>query len=315
MGNKTYAPIVLFVYNRPEHTKKTVDGILTNPEAKDTILYIFADGPKLTASEDEKAKINAVREYIHTIKGFKDVIIEESEINRGLAPATIYGVTKIFNYHDRVIMLEDDDIPTSHFLAFENECLEKYKDDSKIWCVGGYVFYPKLVKSEIDDDIYLVNKPTSWGFGTWKRCWDKVIWDMETLKGLFAHKSIVRGFSKWCGSDMPVVMFSWFEGRASSWSIRYNFAAYLNDSKTIRPKKSLIWNCGMDGTGTHNQIIKRDDDVMEDRITIPEVLKFDRRRNSALLSVYLPQNPILRFLMKKGYYEIVSRIAKIRHKR
>ena len=306
MGNKTFAPIVLFVYNRPEHTKKTVEGILTNPEAKDTILYIFADGPKPTANEEARANVKAVREYIHTIKGFKDVIIEESEVNRGLAPATIYGVTKIFSKHDRVIMIEDDDIPTSHFLEFENECLEKYKDDPKIWCVGGYVYYPTPVKSDINDDIYLVNKPTSWGFGTWKRCWDKIIWDMDTLKGLFAHKSIVKGFSKWCGGEMSPIMFSWFEGRSSSWSIRYNFAAYLNDSKTIRPVHSLILNSGMDGTGTHNQNIQRDQDFVDCKINLPRELKFDKKRNNALLSACLPPNPIARFLLKHGYYNMLQ---------
>ena len=42
----TYAPIVLFVYNRPDHTRRTVEGLLGNAEAKESLLYIFADGPK-----------------------------------------------------------------------------------------------------------------------------------------------------------------------------------------------------------------------------------------------------------------------------
>jgi len=312
MENKTFAPIVLFVYNRAEHTKRTVEGILSNPEAKDTVLYIFADGPKPTATEETVAKVKAVREYIHTITGFKEVIIEESETNRGLAPATIYGVTKVINKYGRVIMIEDDDIPSSHFLEFENECLEKYKDDPRIWCVGGYVYYPIPVQSNITDDIYLVNRPTSWGFGTWKRCWDKIIWDMDTLKGIFSHKSIVNGFNRWCGCDMIPIMYSWFEGRASSWSIRYNFAAYLNDSKTIRPAHSLIMNCGMDGTGTHNQLIERKDDFIDRRIVIPEFLKFDKKRNAALLKVYEHSNPVARFLINHGYYNLFNKLSNLR---
>jgi len=42
----TPAPIVLFVYNRPIHTQKTIDALTNNDLAKDSALFIFSDGPK-----------------------------------------------------------------------------------------------------------------------------------------------------------------------------------------------------------------------------------------------------------------------------
>jgi hypothetical protein len=47
------APITLFVYNRPEHTRRALEALLRNPEAKDSDLFIFSDGPK----SDEAAPI------------------------------------------------------------------------------------------------------------------------------------------------------------------------------------------------------------------------------------------------------------------
>ena len=168
---KNYAPIIFFVYNRADHAKETIEGILTNPEAKDTPLYIFADGPKPGASEEDINKIKQVRDYIHTISGFKEIIIEEAEKNKGLAPSTIYGVSKVLSIYDRMIMIEDDDVPTPYFLSYMNECLEKYKDDKRIWGVSGYLYLYDYPESDNKDDVFLTSRTSSWGWGTWRRCW------------------------------------------------------------------------------------------------------------------------------------------------
>ena len=40
------APIVLFVYNRPWHTKQTVEALQKNELAKDSELFIYSDEAK-----------------------------------------------------------------------------------------------------------------------------------------------------------------------------------------------------------------------------------------------------------------------------
>ena len=47
------APIILFVYNRPWHTEKTLEALMANKLSNESVLYIYADGPKLNASFDE----------------------------------------------------------------------------------------------------------------------------------------------------------------------------------------------------------------------------------------------------------------------
>ena len=99
---KNLAPIVLFVYNRPEHTQRTVEGLLSNPEARESELFIFADAPKVTASEKDKVNVAKVRRYIHTIQGFKKIHIEEADTNKGLAKSTIEGCSKILNIYGKI---------------------------------------------------------------------------------------------------------------------------------------------------------------------------------------------------------------------
>mgnify|MGYP002625634321 CR=1 FL=1 len=273
-----YAPIVLFVYSRLAHTKKVVNALLNNPEASQSCLYIFSDGPKVNATEETRKEVAAVKEYIATIKGFKNIEIESFERNQGLAQITIYGMSKIFNSYDRAIMLEDDDVPSPYFLSYENRCLEKYAKDERIWCVSGYIDNGYVPARE-GDDLFLVNRSSSWGFGTWKRCWEKVIWDINTLRGIFRHKDVVVGFNRWAGTDVARIMFETFPNISNSWSVRYSFAGYLNMSYTILPNKSLISSIGMDGTGTHGDNSGRVVTMMERDVIIPKEIKFDPIRN------------------------------------
>lgn len=296
---KVFAPIVLFVYNRPEHTKKVVEGILANPEAKDSTLYIFADGPKENATEENLAKITRVREYIHTIKGFKEVIIDESEKNRGLAPATIRAMTMVLNKHDRVIMIEDDDFPSPYFLAYENECLEKFKDDDRVWYIVGYCD-TKKVPPRKGDEVFLTDCGSSWGFGTWKRCWEKTIWDIDDLRGIFRHKSIVYGFNNYGGPYSSEIMIALLNGRNSSWSIRFGFASYLNNGLAVTPNKSLIVNIGFDGTGTHCGIMDHDIQMMDHKPKVPDNVKIDKKRNRQIKRQFVPQKTVNRFLISLG---------------
>ena len=40
------APIVLCIYNRAEHTGRTLESLIANPGFSKSNLYIFADGPR-----------------------------------------------------------------------------------------------------------------------------------------------------------------------------------------------------------------------------------------------------------------------------
>jgi GT2 family glycosyltransferase len=58
------APIVLFVYNRPEHTRKTLEALSANQLADQSELFVFADGPKSNASNEDILKIEATRKIV-----------------------------------------------------------------------------------------------------------------------------------------------------------------------------------------------------------------------------------------------------------
>ena len=67
-----YAPIILFTYCRPRHTKQAVEALLENSEASGSDLIIYSDGPKNEKAVDG---VNDTRKYIRTISGFKSIQI------------------------------------------------------------------------------------------------------------------------------------------------------------------------------------------------------------------------------------------------
>lgn len=82
MENKdSLAPIVVFGFNRLEPLKACVSALLANTEAADSDLIVFVDGPRAN-KEGEKEKVEAVREYVKKITGFKSLTCHFSEKNK-----------------------------------------------------------------------------------------------------------------------------------------------------------------------------------------------------------------------------------------
>lgn len=279
--NTSLAPIVLFVYDRPDHAKRVVEGLLQNPEAKDSILYVFADGPKDTASEAARKRIADTRDYIQTITGFKEVIIEASEKNKGLAASIIGGCTKILSLHGRIIVMEDDIVACPYYLNYMNTGLEKYKDDEKIWSLSGFTDTSVMIPHG-DEDAYCINRFSCWGYATWKRCWDKAIWDIPTLQEMFKDKQLQADFDAWGGNDLSKMMLGLFAGSNGSWAIRYTFSSFLNKTFNIHTRESLVQNIGCDGSGTHSGKETFHIQMMDHKVVFPETIEFDPIRNEQM---------------------------------
>jgi len=89
------APIILFVYNRPVHTMKTLESLMGNELAEKSSLWIYSDGPKNDGPTENSKKIKEVREIIRQKPWCSKVTIVESEKNQGLANSIIKGVNDI----------------------------------------------------------------------------------------------------------------------------------------------------------------------------------------------------------------------------
>ena len=129
------APIALFVYRRPEHTRRTLEFLRRNVGAGESALHIFCDGPR---SEAEKPLTDEVREIAARAEGFASVELHAAERNRGLAASVVAGVDEMTARFGRVIVLEDDMESSPYFLSFMNEALNRFAHDGRIAEIHGY---------------------------------------------------------------------------------------------------------------------------------------------------------------------------------
>ncbi|MBM2817604.1 MAG: hypothetical protein HW401_194 [Parcubacteria group bacterium] len=243
--NKILAPIALFVYNRPEHTRKTVEALQKNLLAKESELFIFSDGPK---NESDSIKVQEVRNYLKTISGFKSVKIIERDKNLGLANSIISGVTDIVNRFGRIIVLEDDMISSPYFLRFMNEALDLYGNEEKVISIHAYT-YP--TKQKLPETFFLKGADC-WGWATWKRGWDMFESDGQKLLDELQKRKLTREFDYNNSYRFSETLHKQAQGMKDSWAIRWYASAFLSDRLTLYPGKSLIKNIGFDGSGVHS---------------------------------------------------------------
>lgn len=249
------APIVLFVYNRPEHTKKTVEALQKNKLAKDSLLYVFSDGPK---NEEAKEKVKEVREYIKKIKGFRKVEVFESDKNKGLANSVIAGVTKIIDKHGRVIVLEDDCVSSPDLLNFSNRTLDFYEKNKKIYSITNFNYSPSILEipGDYKFDVYFSLRAGAQSWATWKDRWETVDWEVEDFDVFKKDKKLQKKFNQG-GDDMSEMLINQMEGKIDSWAIRWGYHHFLNNAFCVYPVDSLIDNIGCDGSGVHSGVDRR----------------------------------------------------------
>ena len=243
------APVVLFVYNRLDHTMNVIESLKNNILADDTDLYVFSDAAK---TEKAQSSVEAVREYIRKTdwrKNFRSVTVVEAEKNKGLAKSIIGGVTDVLKKYGRVIVVEDDLVLSPHFLQYMNGALEYYQDAPEVWSISGYSFPMKSLK-RYEHDVFYSYRGTSWGWATWLDRWKMTDWDVKDFPKLMSDKEWQKRFNRG-GNDLTQMLKAQMEGRINSWAIRWVFTQSNLEMYTVYPKHSYILNDGCDGSGTH----------------------------------------------------------------
>ena len=252
-----FAPIIIFCYNRPIHLKALIDSLLLNSLAKESHLFIFSDGFK---GKSDFSDVMLVRDVIKNIEGFKKITIVERSYNFGLGNSVIDGVSRVFEEYDNVIVLEDDLLVSSDFLQFMNEGLLFYENESRIFCVSGFNFKFQLPKTYLDE-VYVLPRICSYGWGTWKDRWSKVDWSMEYFPQFIEDKSQREMYEKG-GEDLTLILLKQYLGYYESWAIRWDYNRFLSNAYCVYPVFPKVINRGADGSGTNDSIFIRNNRIL-----------------------------------------------------
>ena len=239
------APIALFVFNRPSHTRSTLQALEANALADLSELHIFADGPRMNSDTEQLSQISAVDEIICQDWKFKKIYIHRKKHNWGLADSIIDGVTRVVTESGKVIVLEDDIVTSQGFLKYMNDALEFYQSNENVMHVSAYMF---PVEGELPSTFFY-NTGSCWGWGTWQRAWrhfeadsDRLIasiekqgrWDEFNIESTYSFEKQLRDNAA---------------GSLRTWAVKWYASFFLRGGHALHPYPSLVNNIGHDGAG------------------------------------------------------------------
>lgn len=224
--------------------------LINNQHFEESEVFVFADGPKENATEADIAKIREVRKLFEQFSNKTNVKLRFSEKNRGLTTSIVSGITEIINRYGKIIVIEDDLELSPGFLKYMNDALNLYENEDRVMHVGGYM----VPHNKNLPETFFLRAPTIWGWGTWKRAWDKFEIDaVVLLKNLeqkfgknFSYELDVNGTYSYTKQLKDIA-----SGKLDTWDIQWTASIYLYSGLCLHPNNSLSRNNGFDGSGVH----------------------------------------------------------------
>ena len=244
------APVALFVYNRADNTRRTLEALSRNTLARETEVYVFSDGGK-----DEKSwrEVNEVRSIVRSFskkpsplgrneRGLSITLVERPE-NYYLERNITEGIAEVFEKHDRIIVLEDDIMTSPYYLQYMNDAFEMYKDVPRVMHVAGFT---NLALDEVP--FYFTPHMSGWGWGTWRDRWNGHFRHYESreeaLEGLTPEDENALQY----GGVFPCLKS--LDKRPIPWDICWEIAIYRANGLCLTPGRTMVRNIGLN-QGTH----------------------------------------------------------------
>lgn len=241
------APIISFCYNRYDHLQKSLASLLANPEASETDLIVFSDGARGII---DSSKVDAVRQYLSTISGFKSVKVIQRKANYGCALNIIDGIDQVMkdDRYESAVIMEDDIVVSSTFLSFINKALDFYQSDKMVWSVSGVS--PKYLELNTDEELAIWRNSECWGWATWADRWQQFSKNSEeVMSQLTVEKRNQWDHGGLIGYSPQVEMNQ--DGRANTWAIFWSYLVFKNQGLIVQPTQTMVENIGRDGSGIH----------------------------------------------------------------
>lgn len=257
------APVALFVYNRADNTRRTLEALAANTLARETEVFVFSDGGR---DEQSWALVREVRKVVREflpspkrereglegkplpIKGelegvFRSLTLVERPENYYLERNITEGIAEVFREHDRIIVLEDDILTSPYYLQYMNEAFELYRDEPRVMHVAGFTNL-----SLANTPFYFTPHMSGWGWGTWRDRWN----------GHFRHfrtrEEALEGLTP---EDLNALQYGGvfrclqsLDKRPIPWDICWELAIYRAHGLCLTPGQTMVRNIGLQ-QGTH----------------------------------------------------------------
>jgi hypothetical protein len=161
----------------------------------------------------------------------------------------------VFSIVDQTIILEDDIVASDAFFIFQEQMLEKYKDDERVMMVTGW---NSFVEYPIEGYEGFFSKSSAiWGWGTWKRAWSHYRFDplengeVDAIRirqqlGSYMDDSFWVQYHLQC---MDARVWS----KLDTWDYQWALTVYTQHGVSVTPVRNLCLNIGFDAQATNTK--------------------------------------------------------------
>lgn len=234
--------ILFFIYDRPDHTYRTITSILENGLEYINKIYVYVDGCDDVKTCDIQLHMIEVIKSTFKLYRFANYEIIRKSYNQGIAKSITKATNEYCSNNDLpFIVIEDDCVVKSGFFEFFTGSFEMYEKNEDIYTICGYQYLPDK-KNTVTTE--LTNRFNPWGWGSWPHKWN-FKWRKDPL--IENEKKLIPESVK------PFIGFEYLSGAMDIWSITVVIHQYLNSLYTVVPSESLVENIGFDGTGIHSE--------------------------------------------------------------
>lgn len=237
-------PVALILFKRPEVIERVFKRIA---QAKPQTLLLIADGPR---NKEEAIACAQVRDLVQRVDWDCRVLKNYSDVNLGCRHRPATGIDWIFSQVDEAIILEDDCLPSLSFFYFCQTLLEHYRDDERIFMIGGNNFQGGIKRTE--DSYYFSRYPGTWGWATWKRAWQYYDHALESWPAVKAAGRLPWIFNSPAEQRyFEPYLQQCYENKLDAWDYIWLYSYLCQNGLTIEPSVNLVSNIGFGSIASH----------------------------------------------------------------
>lgn len=236
--------ILINFFNRPEPLARLWQ---TVRQARPERLFLYQDGPR---SDRDLEAIAACRRVVAETDWPCRVERLYQERNYGCDPSGYLAQRWAFSQVERLIVLEDDDVPSPSFYRFCEEMLERYADDRRVYIISG--MNHDETTPEAGADYLFTTTFSIWGWASWRRVfeeWDATYAWLDDARAVGRLEALIRE-RRLRPDFLDICRYHRSTGKPYYESI-FRSAMLLGSGLAVVPRANLITNLGAVGEATH----------------------------------------------------------------
>lgn len=242
-------PVSVMIWTRPDLQREQFEVI---KHARPNVLFLTSDGGR---NEHEMALIAESRAIFDEIDWCCTIHKMFWDTNQGMYRVSRQAGSYKWGIADRMVLLEDDIIPSVSYFQFCKDMLDKYENDLRVLGICG--MNHEGITNDTDGDYFFSREASIWGMATWKRTIENRNFDYS--KNQYALKSISDAAA--LNPDFQRRLFGYaknerYEGHVAGPEFWYAFDVFAQNQLYVIPTKNLISNKGCTSGSAHSAELK-----------------------------------------------------------